>query len=144
MAAKISASEFGLLLRGWSESKRRVRVVPRSSIVFFDVVGTVHSAREDGSFSIAIDVSSMIGVSIAIGTIWAGTSAFTAAGRGVPLVGLGRKKRSPGGPGRKNRESPARWKSRRWSVSSEGRRSRQAGTHTTRIHLRREIPTDGQ
>jgi|ERR1017187_1351336 hypothetical protein len=65
MGPNISISEFALLLRGWSETKRRLRVVLETPAVTFGVFGMVHSADDRGSFSVAVTGSSMIAVSFA-------------------------------------------------------------------------------
>jgi hypothetical protein len=64
MGAKISASDFTLLLRGWRDTKRRLRVVLKNPLVSFGVFCTVYDARDNGDFSIAVTESSMIGVSL--------------------------------------------------------------------------------
>ena len=64
MGASISVSDFVLLLRGWRDTRRRLRVVLKNPIVSFGVFCTVYDARDSGDFSIAITDSSMIGVSL--------------------------------------------------------------------------------
>jgi hypothetical protein len=54
MGAQISLSDCLLVLRGWCESKRRVRAVLSESPVQFAVTGTVYGVNEHG-FSISID-----------------------------------------------------------------------------------------
>lgn len=64
MGAKISASDFALLLRGWRDDKRRLRVVLKNPVVSFGVFCTVYDAKDNGDFSVAITDSSMIGLSL--------------------------------------------------------------------------------
>lgn len=63
MGAEISTNEFALLLRGWRDDKRRLRVVLKTPFINFGVFGTVYDASEDG-LTIAVTESSMIAVSL--------------------------------------------------------------------------------
>ncbi|SRR5713101_2049524 len=63
MGAHISASEFALVLRGWRDDERRLRVVLKSPFVTFGVFGTAFDASEDG-LTVSITESSMIAVSL--------------------------------------------------------------------------------
>jgi hypothetical protein len=59
MGAKIALSDCLLVLRGWCESKRRIRAVLKDSPVSFAVFGTVYGVNEHG-FSVSIDESNMV------------------------------------------------------------------------------------
>ncbi len=59
MGAKISLSDCLLVLRGWCDSKRRVRAVLKDSPVSFAVFGTIYGVNEHG-FSVSIDELNMV------------------------------------------------------------------------------------
>jgi hypothetical protein len=59
MGAKISLSECLLVLRGWCDSKRRIRAVLKDSPVSFAVFGTIYGVNEHG-FSVSIDEFNMV------------------------------------------------------------------------------------
>ena len=63
MGATISASDCLLLLRGWGESKRRVRAVLTHPAASFAVFGTIYSANETG-FAVSVDEGSMVAASL--------------------------------------------------------------------------------
>ena len=65
MGAKISNVQFALVLRGWLDSKRRLRVVVDSRLgLSLGVFCTVDTVNDNGDFCIAVAESSFIGVSI--------------------------------------------------------------------------------
>jgi len=63
MGARISVDDFALILRGWCDSKRRVRVVLTHPLVPFAVSGTVYAVNAQG-FSITIDEENTVAVSV--------------------------------------------------------------------------------
>lgn len=65
MEAAITPEEFGLVLRGWRDDKRRVRAVLEASLISFGVFGTVLDALDNGNLSISLNGSDAIGVSTA-------------------------------------------------------------------------------
>jgi len=65
MGAKISVSDFALLLRGWAEERRQLRVVLKNPIVSFGVFCEAYAATDNGEFSITVGEESMIAVSLA-------------------------------------------------------------------------------
>jgi hypothetical protein len=63
MGARISVDDCKLILRGWCESKRRLRVVFTHPVASFAVFGTVWATNDVG-FSISIDELNMVSVSL--------------------------------------------------------------------------------
>ena len=57
MEAAITPEEFGLVLRGWRDDKRRVRAVLEASLISFGVFGTVLDALDNGNLSISLNVA---------------------------------------------------------------------------------------